>query len=355
MFDKKIISADYETEQLQGGTIGDVKLIFGICETADREKLPYKIVLKIHKKFERPGDLNSWRREYDLAVSGFGKIFDESDESTDKINKIGKINWAECYRADLIETETENQIELWLEYIDGVSGYDLTVEMLETAAEEFGRFQGRLYKNPEILHNIGCMNKVDIIEKEYAQWESSTVEYCYLYEKETDKFEKYNIDPDGIKEVPGHLKKMLTDIDDNIENLFKEIKKLPVVLCHRDFWIENIFYSDKSGKSGGKIKLIDWDGAGWGYMGEDLASLVLDDVKTENLHENYRRLVPAYFKGISEYIDISAIDHFYIWEMMVIKFGYRELQRHMFAKSGDKKREATERMQKIYEMKNIKI
>lgn len=68
MFGVKIIYADYNsvTEKLQGGTVGDIRLITGIAVTSDGEKLPYKIVLKIQKKWERYGDSDSWRREYDL-------------------------------------------------------------------------------------------------------------------------------------------------------------------------------------------------------------------------------------------------------------------------------------------------
>ena len=58
-------------------------------------------------------------------------------------------------------------------------------------------------------------------------------------------------------------------------------------------------------------------------MGEDIASLIVDETDTEYLVEYYRKLVPAYYKGASEYIDISLIDNDYIWEMILIKFGYR--------------------------------
>ena len=142
--------------------------------------------------------------------------------------------------------------------------------------------------------------------------------------------------------IPEHLKKMLTDIDDNINEIFNNIKRLPVILTHRDFWTTNIFYSN------GKIKLIDWDGVGWGYMGEDIVSLIVDDTATENLHEYYSRLVPAYYNGISEYMDISPIDNFYIKEMILIKYGYRILQGHMFTESVEEKNKVIERLRKIY-------
>ena len=65
MLGKAVVRADYQTEQLHGGTLGDVQLIAGIAETAYGQNLPYKVVWKRQKKWKRPGDPGSWRREYD--------------------------------------------------------------------------------------------------------------------------------------------------------------------------------------------------------------------------------------------------------------------------------------------------
>jgi len=73
MLRTNIIRASYRTKQLQGGTLGDVRLVTGMAESSNGKKLPHKVVLKILKKWERPGDPASWRREYDLYTSDFGK------------------------------------------------------------------------------------------------------------------------------------------------------------------------------------------------------------------------------------------------------------------------------------------
>jgi hypothetical protein len=104
--------------------------------------------------------------------------------------------------------------------------------------------------------------------------------------------------------------------------------------------------------SNDKIVLIDWDCTGWGYMGEDIASLIADDTDVEYLGEYYRRLLPAYCKGLSEYMDVSTIRNFYIQEMIIIKFGYRILQKYMFSQSSDVKIQQITALQKIYEMTN---
>src|SRR5690606_7255238 len=139
-FKKDIISADYQTTPLQGGTVGNVYLVTGIAETTDGEKLPYRIVLKIQKKWERYGDPGSWRREYDLYSSGLGETFSDA------------FRWPICYYSEM--NNKENEFELWLEYIDGVTGLDMTSDMYEQAALELGRYQGKLYaERPAVLES----------------------------------------------------------------------------------------------------------------------------------------------------------------------------------------------------------
>ncbi|MNI76067.1 Phosphotransferase enzyme family protein [compost metagenome] len=146
---------------------------------------------------------------------------------------------------------------------------------------------------------------------------------------------------------------MLIDIDENADELFNRIEKLPIVLCHRDFWVANIFYSD------GTIILIDWDTTGWGYLGEDLASLIADEADIEHMVEYYRRCIPAYYKSFSEHADISHITDNCVYEMILLMFGYRLVERYMNAGSGTKLQENDDErmlnihiMQKIYEMKS---
>jgi thiamine kinase-like enzyme len=108
---------------------------------------------------------------------------------------------------------------------------------------------------------------------------------------------------------------MLIGADNDTPEIWNRIQKLPIVLCHRDFWVTNIFYSDK------KIVLIDWDTTGWGYMGEDIKQLITDETDADYWLEYYRKLVPAYFRGFSEYTDISIGDN-YVWEMIILKCVY---------------------------------
>jgi len=87
---------------------------------------------------------------------------------------------------------------------------------------------------------------------------------------------------------------MIIDIDNRADAIFKNIRKLPVVLCHRDFWIANIIYNN------GNIALIDWDTTGWGYLGEDIIQLITDETNPALWEEYKRRLIPAYLNGFAE-------------------------------------------------------
>ena len=316
-----------------------------MAESADRTKIPYKAVLKTQKKWERPGDPDSWRREYDLYRSNIATVFSDS------------FRWPECYHAEV----NNDEIQLWLEYIDGKSGDNLTTEMLEMAALELGRFQGKTHKQPEPLQNLGCFGDTGYLKRDYTQWHSGsyTYEFCCSDEFrvpehvkqmiirnpwDNDKTLEYNYLRFDECTIPEHLKQMIFNIDDHMNGVFQEIESLPVILCHRDFWIENILYLD------GKIRLIDWDTAGWGYMGEDIASLIADNDDYTNFEECCRRLIPSYLKGIAEYMDVSSVHNGYIHEMILIKFGYRLVQTHMFTTSDEVKERQLKMLQKIFDM-----
>ncbi|REK77890.1 aminoglycoside phosphotransferase family protein [Paenibacillus paeoniae] len=318
MLDKTIIRADYQLKELQGGTVGNVKLVTGMVETSDGESLPYKVVWKTQEKFERYGDPDAWRREYDLYASDFKKVFSDSFRSP------------ECYHAEV----NEDEIQLWVEYIDGVSGLSLTLEMYEHIALELGRFQGKLYtERPNVLKSLSNLSKVEYMKNYYLRYRSWDVVYDYIRS--------------GDCEIPKHLCKMLIDIDNHADEIFSRIEKLPIVLCHRDFWVANIFYSDS------KVALIDWDTAGWGYMGEDIASLIADEPNICHMVEYYQKCIPAYYRGFSENTDVSHISDPCIYELILVMFGYRFVEWIKFAESPEDKLKHLNTLQKIYEIKNM--
>lgn len=350
MLGRTIERAEYETIQLHGGTLGDVKLVAGNAYTAQGEKMPYKVVWKTQKKWERFGDVDSWRREYDLYNSSLGAVFTDA------------LRWPKCYHSKI----TPNEIQLWMEYVQGASGSALTVEMLEAVAMEMGRFQGKLLKKPQEVRSIACLADADFTQREFSQWHRQQYSYeflisppCRMEQKLKDmlidrrirlfegKSFEYSCLRSGAFGIPAHLTQMLTDTDEQSETIFAKIRSLPVVLCHRDLWIENVFYTK------GGIRLIDWDTCGWGYLGEDIATLIADGTSPEMMEVYYHRLVRAYLQGISQYMEDALIERIPIHEMICIKFGYRFAQGIMFAPSDTIHQENLDLLQKLYDLREI--
>ncbi|MNB94449.1 Phosphotransferase enzyme family protein [compost metagenome] len=317
-----IITADYQTQSLQGGTVGNVQLVTGTAEAAGGAKLPYRVVLKIQKKWERFGDPGSWRREYDLYSSDLGVTFSDT------------FRWPTCYYAEM--NAEQDEFQLWLEYIDGVSGLDLTGDRYEQAALELGRYQGKLYaEQPAVLESLTNLSRADLMKNTYLHYRSWPVVYDYIRSENC--------------EFPQHVRQMLIDLDEHAEAIFARIEQMPLVLCHRDFWITNII------SDGGTIALIDWDTSGWGYLGEDIASLLADEVDLDHMIEYYQRCIPAYYRGFAEYADAPPVADHCVCELILIMFGYRLVEGYLHAKNDDGKTLSLQTLQKIYEMKNTPV
>lgn len=312
---EQVIDVTFETIPLHGGTLGAVNLLSGMAKISDGTERPFKIVHKTQKRWERNFDANSWCREYDLYKSDIDTLFNQS------------LRWPKCYFAELAQDESQ----IWMEHIEGVSGQDLTVEMFEHAAKELGRFQGKVFsEKSEVLKNIANLSVTDYAKKNYLHYRSWKEVYDYIRSDSC--------------EIPKHLCKMLIDIDESSDELWRQIESLPMVLCHKDFWVTNIFYTSEG------IRLIDWDTTGWGYLGEDIASLIADEADIAYMVEYYKKCVPAYYEGFSEYVDIAKISKNFIWEMIIMIFGYRLVEWYKFSESAEEKQVQLETLQKIYEL-----
>ena len=318
-FEEHIVSADFQINPLQGGTLGNVSLVTGIAVTLDEEKLPYNIVLKIQNKWERYGDPDSWRREYDLYASDLEMTFSDC------------FRWPTCYYAEI--NAEENEFQIWLEYIEGLTGLELPSDIYEQAALELGRYQGKLYaEQPAVLVSLANLSSVDLMKNTYFHYRSWPLVYNYIRSEDC--------------EFPQHVRQMLIDFDENADEILTKIEKLPVVLCHRDFWVNNLIYADK------KITIIDWDTAGWGHLAEDLASLIADEANIDHMVEHYQRCVPAYYNGFSEYADAPPIAQNCVCEMILFVFGYRLVEWYLQTEDNDEKINHIQTLQKIYEIKD---
>ncbi len=125
-----------------------------------------------------------------------------------------------------------------------------------------------------MLESLTNLSRADFMKNTYLHYRSWPVVYDYIRSVDC--------------EFPQHVQQMLIDIYEHSEEILARIEQLPLVLCHRDFWVTNLIYAD------GTIALIDWDTSGWGYLGEDLASLIADEAGIVY----YQRCVIAYYKGL---------------------------------------------------------
>jgi len=312
------LAIEFQVERLHGGTIGDVLLVSGKAEIGGSEE-PFCMVYKHQKKWSRYADPLSWRREYDLYDALPDDVF------TDNLRRPA------CYHKNI----SDGEMWLWMEFAECVSGLDMTPEMYELAARELGRFQGRLHAGGYAGLKLTNVSSPDYIKQNY------------LHERSTD--ELYHYIRDGGCSLPRHLCKMIIDIDERCDEIFCRIERLPLIFCHRDFWVTNIFCSGK------KVMLVDWDTAGWGYLGEDIASLVADDSDIDNMVENFTRCVKAYYEGFSEFAEAPDISENCIYEMMLIKFSYRLVGRYKNPYYGKCSEDAERTLQKIYEIGHIRL
>jgi thiamine kinase-like enzyme len=140
---------------------------------------------------------------------------------------------------------------------------------------------------------------------------------------------------------------MIIELDDNELDVWQRINRLPIVLCHRDYWVENLFYRN------GNIRVVDWDTTGWGYLGEDIASLIADETAPGLMVSCYENCVPEYYRGFSEHVSTYSIRDNCVYELILIMFGYRLIEWFKFAKSAEEKDLQLSTMQKIYELRQL--
>ncbi len=309
-FNERIIDATFEEAFLQGGTVADVRLLTGTASSSNK-KHNYKIVLKVQNKWERFGDPDSWRREYDLYNSNLAEFF--TDE----------FRWPSCY----LLTKEENQFSIWMEYAEGVYGKDFTIQQFEEAAKALGSFQGKLFSDSTLLENITNLSNVSLIKDtfyRYSNWEEAVRfinEDCSL---------------------PKHIHEMLSTLITNGSEYWIDIEKLPIILAQRDYWFTNIFNNN------GSIICIDWDTTGWGHLGEDLASLIVDEVPPHMIVELYERCVPAYIEGFNHYAKFE--DHLPVDKIIQVYFGLRIMADYMYSKTAEAKQFNLDALEAIYKI-----
>jgi hypothetical protein len=315
---KKVFHASYQIQKLHGGTVGNVFLITGLASSKSIKEEPYRIIFKKQVKWERYGDINSWRREYDLYHSYL------QEEFTDDFS------WPICFGTKM----HEDSFEIWMDYVDGPSGESLTLDMYQKAAAALGRFQGKLYRSQSnAIKQINNLSTKDYVRKFYEHYQSWDEVYDYIRSDEC--------------ELSEHLCQMMIHLDSRKKEVFEQLDQMPIVFCHRDYWNTNIIYADH------QIFAIDWDTAGYGYFGEDMASLIADGTEPSKMIDYFRLCIPAYQSGFSKYANVKVDAFQSIHDLILLMFGYRLIESFKFADNQVKKKLAIDSLQSIYDMQNI--
>lgn len=255
--------ADYEVIELQGGTVGDVVRIEGRAAMEGEER-PFAVVLKTQRQWNRHGDPGCWRREYEIYKNGLDK-------------EIGDfILLPKCY---LLE-ERENETRIWMEHIEGATGSEaLNVEELSLAARGLGAYQTRFHENG--ARTLLYLRGYPAVVSSYDLWWPRIKE-------------AFSVPVEGFPEALRHV---INEYGARGQKLLISFEPLRRTLCQGDVHHDNLYYVKD-----GNIFLIDWDSAGYGYMGEDaidvlMEAFVYSDRDVVLLPEYRRRILTAYQEG----------------------------------------------------------
>ena len=260
---KPVFDAAYTLAPLQGGTVGGVMKVTGTAKMG-ADILPFSLVVKTQDKWDRHGDPNCWRREYDLYQSGLADRFPPD------------LYLPRCL---LLEEETA-QTRIWMEFVEGATGSNhLHADELASCAERIGRFQANFHR--EGPRGLPFLQAFPAIRSSFDLW------YTYIMSKTLAT---------TIQGFPDNIRKLLLDYAAHAEEWLQAVDRLPDTLCQGDVHHDNLILR------GQDVYLIDWDCAGYGRMGEDavdvhMEAFVYSSRDTADLPRYRKRILDAYCTG----------------------------------------------------------
>jgi hypothetical protein len=286
---KDVRIINHKCHQLSGGTVGDVFRFSGSAD-CDGDPVSWSIILKVLRKWERPNDPQSWKREALIYQS-------------DLFNDLpGGLTVPRCHG---IVTAGPDEYWLWLEDITGVHAEAMTLAQYQSAARHLAHFQGaNLMGRP--LPDFPWLSTERFFMEASKHWGTQAVAAL-----------------EGAQNVHGanFPQNLATDIMrmwNRRNKLLDACEKLPRVVSHRDYNYANLFFC--AGPNGlEKTVAIDWDCAGIGIAGEDIADLVSEALvfagwppeKSSDLSE---AVLDSYLTGLQD-VEWRSDDR-------LIRFGY---------------------------------
>ncbi|QVK20831.1 aminoglycoside phosphotransferase family protein [Mycoplasmatota bacterium] len=284
MYKEEVEILSFNINENKDGTLGEIYLISGECKTS-AEKLNYDIALKIQKKWSRFGDPESWLREKNIYES-------------ELVQEIGEL----LPKAILIE-EKDDKIWIWMEKAEGNHDRNLSVRDYGRIASEIGRLHGKFIDN---LPTYSWLSDKYWIVKTINIWSGDAVNWL----KDNEILSK---------ECTSNLLDAWENREEHIDFLLSMAK----TLCHRDLTPGNVFVGDK-------VSIIDWDSAGIGIIGEDIAdlfaeALVYYDFDIYKAFDLEQTLITNYYKSLRDYgiklEDIKKVFKLYLllnWSYRII-------------------------------------
>lgn len=314
MFETDIIDADYSLEILQGGTVGDVCKLSGMAMTNDSSS-PFTLVLKNQRKWDRHGDPDCWRREYDIYKNGLDHEL------------LGAIKLPHCY---LLE-ESGDSTHIWMEYIEGATGDNqLHAQELALSAEKLGELQGAFHQIGQ--RDLSYLRNYPAVHSSFGLW--------------WGRMEKplSNV----IAGFPEELRNTLNDYAVRANVILDSIDSLPVTICQGDVHHDNLILKATPDET--EVYLIDWDCAGYGRMGEDAVDVLMEafvySSREVSLLPGFRRrIIDGYCKGVrSRGIDFTLNDVL-VRNIFALAWGFRIADLYLYYKEDHLKNRCVEILQ----------
>lgn len=317
-YEKEIGPVHYDTTVLQGGTVGEVVRLTGEAESGN-ERLPFTLVLKTQKKWDRHGDPDCWRREYDIYRQQLPRRLSQT------------VRLPLCY---LLEEDADTT-RIYMENIEGRTGNtQLHENELGFAARSLGALQADFHLHGE--KDLGCLRPFPAVRSSFDLW------YGRMGPLLQNPMEGF----------PEEIRQTLNQYAGKAPELLRSFDRLPHTLCQGDVHHDNLILRD--GPEGTQVYLIDWDSAGYGCMGEDAVDVLMEAFvysdREVSLFPLFRQtILDGYCAGARAGGVDFAMSHELFRDLAVLSWGFRVADLYLYYSDEPSKNRCIQILREILE------